>query len=81
MTFNDEAGVKWHRTSEGHIWHKLRKEMNCNYLRFAKTKVPENATCGICGEPAEMKTLRVKGKRVPIWYVVDNKEKLTVRCK
>ena len=33
------------------------------------------------GELAKLKRLRVKGKRVPDWYVVDNKEKLIVRCK
>jgi hypothetical protein len=32
-------------------------------------------------EPARLKRLKIKGKLVPDWWVVANKEKLTVRGK
>jgi hypothetical protein len=75
--------VKWHRTTPGHIWNKLKAETNNNYVymsNYAKTKIPEDATCDICNKTAHLKKLRVKGKRVPEWYVLD-KEKMIVRCR
>src|SRR5438128_1156557 len=83
IIFNHEAGVKWHRTTLGHVWNKLKKETNNNYVNisnYAKTKIPEDATCDICNKTAHLKKLRVKGKLVPDWYLVD-KDKLTVRCR
>lgn len=82
--FDDESGVKWHRTTEGHLWFKLKMETDNHYVHIrnsAKMKIPENVRCDICGEPAHLKRLRVKGKRVPDWFVVANKEKPTIRCK
>jgi hypothetical protein len=83
MFFNDEKDVEWHRRTEGHVWNKLRAETNNNYVYIsnsAKTKIPENARCDICRELAHLKRLRVNGKRVPDWYVLD-KEKMIVRCR
>ena|SRR5437870_5722670 len=79
IIFDDEAAVKWHKTTEGHLWNKLKTETNNNYVYnrdSAKMKIPENVRCDICGEPAHLKRLRVKGRRVPDWYVVD---KLSLR--
>lgn len=61
----------------------LKKGMDGNYVyisNYAKTRIPDNARCDLCGETAHLKRLRVKGKRVPDWWVVANKENLTVRC-
>jgi hypothetical protein len=69
-----EGDVEWHRTTPGHVWNKLKKEMDGNYV-YTKRKIPEDAICDICNDGL------VKGKRGPKCFIVDNKNKLTVRCK
>jgi hypothetical protein len=81
IIFNHQADVEWHRTTEGHLWNKLKKEMDGIYIRFARSKIPENAKCDICGEQADLKTLLRKRKKVPDWYMVADIEKLRIRCK
>jgi hypothetical protein len=74
IIFADKSGVKWHRTTQGHLWSKLKKEWDGNYV-YRKKKIPKDARCDICNGAQK------KGKRAPKWFIVANKEKLIVRCK
>ena len=48
--------------------------MNGNYV-YIKRKIPEDARCDICNEAPK------EGKRAPKWFIVSDRDKLTVRCK
>jgi len=41
VIFDHQSAVNCHRTTEGHLWTKFKKEMDGNYIRFAKTNIPD----------------------------------------
>jgi|SRR5207247_1085983 len=73
VVLDNEQEVEWHRTTEGHLWSILKKELDGNYV--SKKKIPEDAKCDICNEA------QTKRKRAPKWFIVSGRDKLTVRCK
>ena len=63
--FDHVGEIEWHRTTQGHVWYILKKELDCNYI-YIKKMIPEDAKCDICN---------------PKWFIVSHKNRLTVRCK
>jgi hypothetical protein len=41
VVLDNEQEIGWHRTTEGHIWNKLKKEMDGNY-NYTKKKIPKD---------------------------------------
>lgn len=69
----NDGEIDWHKTTKGHVWSKLKQELDGNYV-YTKKKIPENAKCDICNQSPK------NGKWAPKWSIVSNKNKLTVRC-
>jgi hypothetical protein len=69
-----EGEVNWHKTTKGHVWYILKNELDGNYV-YAKKKIPKGARCDVCNEAPK------NGKWGPKWFIVSNKDRLTVRCK
>jgi len=52
----------------------LKKELDGSYV-YTKKKIPVDARCDVCNEAPK------NGQRAPQWFIVSNRDKLTVRCK